>query len=141
MTLIVSLKTPDGIVIVGDSLSTLSKSKLLENNFNPECPKCGHYFEFKGRISYTYPSNTLSNTQKVFPFLEKFGVGASGMGQVSGKTIYFAIRELEKDLQVDRKTKSITEVAKIISEHIRNLLIEELNQDKKSLASDSYPNY
>ena len=33
MTLIVSLSTPDGIVIAGDSLSTMMSNKLLGSRF------------------------------------------------------------------------------------------------------------
>lgn len=60
MTLIVSLSTPDGIVIAGDSLSTMMSNKLLEADFTVQCQSCQQNNIFRGRVPNVYSSNTLS---------------------------------------------------------------------------------
>ena len=100
MTLIVSLKTPDGIVIAGDSMSTMRSQMKLEVNAPLKCPECGKENKIKmevGGIPMT--ATTLPYAQKVFPFMDNFGVGTFGSGQLSGKTMHFAIRELERELK------------------------------------------
>ena len=54
MTLIVSLSTPDGIVIAGDSLSTMMSNKLLEADFTVQCQSCQQSNTFKGRECQMY---------------------------------------------------------------------------------------
>ncbi len=144
MTLIVTLRTPDGVVIAGDSLSTLTANKLIEGDFNLECPHCHEAHTFKGRMPNIYHSNTLSHAQKVFPFMRKFGVGTFGMGQVAGKTIYFALRELETNLSQDKNEvkilKTILEVANAIGKHVQNLILEQIRHETKDKAASLQPN-
>lgn len=136
MTLIVTLRTPDGVVIAGDSLSTMMANKLLEGDFKVECPKCNHPHTFKGRMPNIYQSNTLSHAQKVLPFMEKFGVGTFGIGQVAGRTIYFALRELEDNLLHEKKgtkkIKTIVEISNAIGGHIQKLILEQIQQEAKN---------
>jgi len=42
MTLIVSLMIPDGIVIAGDSLSTMVGQGELQGKVEVTCPECNH---------------------------------------------------------------------------------------------------
>lgn len=105
MTLIVSLRTSDGIVIAGDSLSTMRGNMQMDLDIKHKCSSCGH--EDKSKVKMPGPPvnlSTLSYAQKVFPFMDNFGVGTFGIGQLSGQTIHFAVRKLEKELK-DSKTK------------------------------------
>src|SRR2546423_13420167 len=99
MTLIVSLRTLDGIVLAGDSLSTLMRSAEIQGDVDVTCPSCGHQHIIQATLQGpALPATTLSYAQKVFPFMTNFGIGTYGAGQVYGRTIYFAIRELEAEM-------------------------------------------
>lgn len=125
MTLIVSFRTMDGIVIAGDSLSTLSAElkPVLEQEVT--CPECEHVQVVTTTIEQplSFTASTFTYAQKVFPFLGKFGVGTFGAGQVANKTMHFAIRELEASLKKNKGgyTK-VSAVAKKIGEYVHELL-------------------
>jgi len=55
MTLIVSLRTSDGIVIAGDSLSTMRVQMGLATKIQHKCSSCGHEEEMDIR----YPPGEL----------------------------------------------------------------------------------
>jgi hypothetical protein len=133
MTLIVSLRNPDGIVIAGDSLSTMMGTLQVQGDLNVTCPQCGHqHTETATLPGIPMPSSTLSYAQKVFPFMGDYGVGTFGIGQLVGKTIYFAIRELEKELAnkpLTQKPGNVTEAAKKIGERALALLKEQTKRD------------
>lgn len=95
VTLIVSLRTLDGIVIAGDSLSTLMRGDVVQGDVDVTCPACGHQHVVQATLQGpALPATTLSYAQKVFPFLDNYGVGTYRAGQVGGRTIYFAARVL-----------------------------------------------
>ena len=68
MTLIVSLRIPDGIVIAGDSLSTVSEHGQLEGEINLTCPSCNksHKIPHKNSNASHDSNNTFLYT-KDFP--------------------------------------------------------------------------
>ena len=144
MTLIVSLRIPDGIVIAGDSLSTMMGQGQLEAAIGVTCPDCGHQHEIQGKLP-TPPvaATTFSYAQKVFPFFGKFGVGTFGTGLLAGKSIYFAMRLIEQRLRCNKTSfKGVTEVAKKIGAEIHNLLKEQLKLENISvdaLPPDQFP--
>lgn len=115
MTLIVSLNIPDGIVIAGDSLSTI----VTQNQ--PSTPVA-----------------TFSYTQKVLPFRGKFGIGTFGSGLILGKSVYFAMRWLEQNLDPN----GVTEAANQIGHAIHQLLNQHLQHENTSvdaLPPDQFP--
>ncbi len=118
MTLIVSLRTLDGIVIAGDSLSTVMAGLQLEAEIQVSCPNCMHQHTIKERTTGgQIPSSTFSFAQKVFPFMENYGIGTFGAGSLGGKTMYFAIRELERKLKEgDHEPDGVTNASEIISQ-------------------------
>ncbi|MDE0085132.1 MAG: hypothetical protein OXU23_05435, partial [Candidatus Poribacteria bacterium] len=68
MTLIVSLRIPDGIVIAGDSLSTLMGQGQFETTIGVTCPACNHQHEIQPKFPiFPVPGATFSYAQKVFP--------------------------------------------------------------------------
>lgn len=139
MTLIVSLRIPDGIVLAGDSLSTLMGQGQLEATIGVTCPECNHEHEIQESSSiFSVTGATFSYAQKVFPFYEKFGVGTFGAGLIANKSVYFAMRLFEERLQEDKKSfTGVTEVAREIGEEIHTLLIEQLNRENTSV--DAFP--
>lgn len=105
MTLIVSLRIPDGIVLAGDSLSTLP---------TPAVP------------------TTLSYRQKIFPFCEKFGVGTFGADLLADTSVYFSLRLFEERLK-QQPPKGATEIARKIGTEFHNLLVEQLRREDVSV--------
>ena len=135
MTLIVSLRIPDGIVLAGDSLATLMGQSRLEATIGVTCPQCNHEHDIQQIIPLpAVPATTFSVAQKVFPFCEQFGVGTFGRGLLAGKSIYFAMRLLEQRFKEDEKSfTGVTEVAQEIGDEIHNLLKEHLARENASL--------
>ncbi len=135
MTLIVSLRIPDGIVIAGDSLSTMVGQGQLEAAIGVSCPACGHQHEIQGKLPMPpVAATTFSYAQKVFPFCGKFGVGTFGVGLLAGKSIYFAMRLIEQQLKKSKASfKGVTEAAQKIGDEIHNLLKEQLQLENTSV--------
>jgi len=124
MTLIVSLRIPDGIVLAGDSLSTLMRGNEVQGDIPVTCPNCNHSHVTTAKLQgAVLPATSLSFAQKIFPFLEEFGVGTAGAAQLLSKTVYFAMRELEQEVKAgDRLPVSVREVAALIGERAKSLL-------------------
>lgn len=128
MSLIISLRIPDGVVIAGDSLSTMRRQVPISQDLEFECPNCGEVNTGSIDIGMNVPTSTFSYAQKVFPFMGKFGVGTYGAGQLSGKTMYYAVRELEQELENDEDTPmdTVTDVADTIGERVHELVQDEV---------------
>ena len=136
MTLIVSLRIPDGIVIAGDSLATMMGNLQPHVQFEVECPHCHQKHTVEGDLPpISMPSTTYPYAQKLFPFLQKYGVGAFGAGQLIGKTIFFAVREFEQEYLEARgeEPKGVSNVAEILGNHLHNLLEKQVEIEGKKL--------
>src|SRR5713226_1504252 len=98
MTLIVSLQIPDGIVLPGDSLATIETLETLQGQVDVTCPNCQHTHTVPAVLQGSMvPSTSFPYAQKIFPFMRSFGVGTAGAGQLNGKSIYFIMRQLERE--------------------------------------------
>ncbi len=80
MTLNVSLRVPDGIVIASDSLSTLTQAINQKLTVTGKCEKCGEITEIKDAQAppMTIPSSTWPYTQKLFSVKDRFGLAIYG---------------------------------------------------------------
>lgn len=135
MTLIVSLRIPDGIVIAGDSLSTMVGQGQLEATTDVTCPACNHQHQIQQNLPMPpVPATTFSYAQKVFPFYGKFGVGTFGTGLLANKSVYFAMRLFEQELKKDVTSfEGVTEVAEKIGDATQDLLKEQLKLENTSV--------
>jgi hypothetical protein len=135
MTLIASLRTADGIVLAGDSLATMNARLQLHSEVPAKCPECGHHYKIKSNIQAQIPATTMPFAQKVFPFLDDYGVGTFGSGEVAGKTMWFAITELQESLTKGVATKlrneGVAAVAARIGKHVHDLLKAQMGDLKK----------
>lgn len=135
MTLIVSLRIPDGIVLAGDSLSTMMSQVAVQGEVSVTCPQCGLQHKV-GPVQVAHiamPSTTYSFAQKVFPFFGEFGVGTYGVGQLMGKTIYFAVRELEHELKASGSPpKNVMEAADVIGQRALSLVHAQVTDFEKA---------
>ena len=68
MTLIVSMRTPDGIVLAGDSLTTVLGSSPHRIVFDFACPVCAHEQRIEGIAPIETTVSTWSFARKVFLF-------------------------------------------------------------------------
>lgn len=134
MTLIVSVRVPDGIVIAGDSLLPLIGQGSLEANLDVTCPQCNHKQKIQPEPSiFPVPQKTFSHAQKVFPFCERFGVGAfGGVGLLANKSIYSTMRLFEQELN-GTSFKQVTDIAQRIGDEMHGLLKEQLNRENTSV--------
>ena len=135
MTLIVSLRIPDGIVIAGDSLSTVVGQGQLEATTEVTCPECNHKHEIQQKLPMPpVPATTFSYAQKVFPFCGKFGVGTFGTGLLANKSVYFAMRLIEQRLKESKTPfERVTEVAEKIGDEIHGLLRKQLKLENTTV--------
>ena len=135
MTLIVSLRILDGVVIAGDSLSTLMGQRQLEAApIDVTCPKCTHNYKIQPEVEeFAVPGTTFSYAQKVFPFRGRFGVGTFGVGLLADKSIYFIMRLFEQESKKEQPINGVTEAAEKIGNEIHNFLIEQLELEKVSI--------
>ena len=135
MTLIVSVISADGIVIAGDSLSSLNRQINMNQSGNVECPHCGKEHPVNANFQGNMPQATFSYTEKVFPFLERFGIGVFGPGLTGDRSVNFLIRSLEYSIErSEHPFTNVTEIAEKMRNELPNLLAQELQQEKKSLS-------
>ena len=135
MTLIVSLRIPDGIVIAGDSLLMLMKQDNIDHKIDVTCPDCNHKHKISNRLSMPpAPATTLSHAQKILPFCGKFGIGIFQTGLIDNKPVHSTIRFFEQSLkEQDISFESVTEIAKKIRVETHNLLKAQLEQENTSM--------
>jgi len=124
MTLIVSLQIPDGIVLAGDSLATIETLNTVQGQVDVTCPNCQHQHTAPAIIQGSLiPATSFPYAQKIFPFMKAYGVGTAGAGQLNGKSIYFIVRQIEREAQLATvPPDSVAAVAKLIGDRALDLL-------------------
>jgi hypothetical protein len=105
VTLNVSLRVPDGIVLASDSLATLMQLINQKMNVQAKCDKCGAQVDLKDIPTppVTVPGSTWPYAQKMFPISGKFGLATWGSGFVNNRSIYNHIIELADRFPLDDK--------------------------------------
>ena len=103
MTLNVSLRVPDGIVLASDSLATLMQRINQKMNVEADCQKCGERIEIKDVPTppMSIPSSTWPYAQKMFPIQGRYGLATYGSGFVNSRSIYNHIIELAPRFPMD----------------------------------------
>jgi hypothetical protein len=125
MTLNVSLRVPDGIVLASDSLATLMQRIDQKMNVTVTCPGCGNRFEQKDIQTppMSVPSSTWPYAQKMFPLQRRLGLATYGSGFVNSRSIYNHIIELTPRFpHADDNTAGLEEMAQFIVEYFTNQL-------------------
>jgi len=135
MTLVVSVRAPDGIVIGADSLSTTQSKIGFKGNIETTCPRCGEKLAFKDLPGpeIRVPVSIFPTAQKLFSIRNDFGIGFYGMSIINGITIYNHIRSN------DEKWEKFTEVSKL-AEALGKYFQKELKKQIKNIekAPESY---
>ena len=108
MSLVISLRVPDGIVVAADSLSTAQKLVHVEIESLPQSPGAG---EASPRIEpppIPVPFSASSFTQKLIPLGGNWAVSSYGQGIINNKSTYYHLRQFEKDQKI-KKNSSLKE--------------------------------
>lgn len=136
MTLVVSLRVPDGIVLAADSLQTTQVAIVPGvKDFKVKNPKTGDEISI-GDLNLppiAMPTSTSSYAQKLFSFREKFGVATFGSAVINNRTIYNHIKNLEITSK-DQKINSVSEVGKLLMDYFSTQLQDQLKTTGQSLA-------
>lgn len=137
MTLVVSLRVPDGVVIAADSLQTTQATIIPGlKEYETTCPKCAKQITLREIPGppIQMPMSTSSYAQKLFPFKEKFGVASFGSGIVNSRTIYYHMKILEKSLS-KQSIDSVSEAADEILDYFDAELKKDLKKRNLKIAS------
>ena len=134
MTLIVSVISADGIVIAGDSLSSLNRQINMKKSELVFCPHCKKKHTVNANFQGNVVQATYSHTEKVFSFLENYGIGVFGSGVIGGHSVNFLIRAFQHEIEKQKKAiDSVANLAEEIGVNLHNLLKKQLEIEKKSL--------
>lgn len=120
MTLVVSARVPDGVVIAADSLATLSATAQTSAKANITCPHCGETHE--ANVQIPVPVNmgtvsTLPNAQKLLPIFRGYGMATYGTSVVGGRTVFAVMREFVAT-RSDLHDASLADVAEQAGQHL-----------------------
>ncbi|MDE0636666.1 MAG: hypothetical protein OXI43_12575 [Candidatus Poribacteria bacterium] len=138
MTLIVSVISADGIVIAGDSLSSLNRQINMNQSSKVICPQCQHEHTVQANFQGNVAQATYSHTEKVFPFFQKFGIGVFGSGLIGGHSVNFLIRSFEYyTTKQNKNINGVTQLAQQLGNNLHSYLKKHLEHEKKSL--DDFP--
>jgi hypothetical protein len=99
MSLVVSLRVPDGVVIATDSLSTSqTRVEIVAGGMEVECPHCKHKVS-AGDLTLpplAFPFSASSFTQKLFSIHGRFALGFFGQGIINERSIHYHLQQFER---------------------------------------------
>ncbi|HAW50379.1 TPA: hypothetical protein DCX16_05480 [bacterium] len=135
MSITISLRVSDGIVLVADSLATVRAVPIPQEEF-VKCPEC------LGKIPYSRiiapPSTMFAVSQtvnKLFCLLGRFGVLSYGTSFITKRTIQSHILEFERNLP---ENCTVEEIAKKLEVYMRRELTVEVI-DLEQIKEGEYP--
>lgn len=125
MSLVVTLKVPDGIVVAADSLSTAHNILQIEGpDFKITCPNCKKEVGLAELPTpqIPIPFSASSYTDKLFPILKKYAVSTYGLGVINNRSIYYHVKQFEGQ---NNGLKSVEELKNNFIAYIeRELLVQ-----------------
>jgi hypothetical protein len=129
MSLVVSLRIADGIVIAADSLSTMSSTLGIKGDLQATCPHCNESFDIKELAlpPIAIPASTMSFTEKLTPFHNRYAVGSVGMGILGHKTLAYHVRKLEATTKA-WDFSGVSDVADTVGSHLHEQLQEQISE-------------
>lgn len=137
----------DGVILAADSLATVESRIEMQVAMETDCPHCSKHVQLddvfahaKAEIpcpscskivvvpgirppAFSTPSSTMSYAQKVFPFLDTYGVAVFGLSAFGQKTVYNHLKGLERTIRdeieiggaaLKTKYSGVTKVAEAI---------------------------
>ncbi|MGO9177511.1 MAG: hypothetical protein ACLQED_15455 [Desulfobaccales bacterium] len=132
MTLAVSLRVPDGLVIAADSLSTTIGQLGVSAGVGTTCPKCKENIKIDKLPlpPIPIPTSLSSFAQKVFPFKETYGIATFGLAILNEKTIYYHVKKIEKNKE--NQFTGVTNVAEFLMEYFDKEIKKQISDIEKA---------
>jgi len=139
MSLIVSLRIPDGIVIAADSMSTSHTIlKLVAPDIGITCPNCNKKItEQELRVPPIFvPFSASSYTQKLFSLYNKYAISSFGEGIINNRSIYFHVKHFEN---IDSMPKDLEDIKNKFINYLENELIVQYPKYKTEAPKEWHP--
>jgi hypothetical protein len=139
MTLVVSLRVPDGVVLAADSLQTTQGQLTpLLNDLKWKDDKTGKEINIpKLELPpIQIPTSVSSYALKLFPFRKKYGIATFGSAIINERTIYNHIKKIEISTKND--IDSVSKVAELIKDYFVKQLDEHITRQKRKIKENSY---
>jgi 20S proteasome alpha/beta subunit len=139
MTLTVSVRVPDGIVLAADSLTTIETKLIGKGELGLKCPKCNEEIKIPELPlpPVSIPAGGSFYGQKLFCIEKRnIGVATYGTAFLTGRTLESHVREFEKKEIVGEETAS--EVAQKLEEYFQAELTKEIG-DTSKIPDDAVP--
>lgn len=142
MSLVISLRVPDGIVTAADSLATAQNIlEFYTDELTITCPNC--HKSLKGEEvklpPIPMPFSASSYTQKLFNIIGKYAVSSFGQGIINGKSIYFHLREFERSINESGESGTYTMILDKLINYFEQELLNELPKYKEEAPDKWYP--
>ena len=99
MSLIVSIRSAEGIIIAGDTLLSSMRKIDINANLQFNCTGCGETNVVGNQQvgALVVPSNSFPSSRKIFSILGQFGVGTFGTAVIGGETVFLTLKKLEAE--------------------------------------------
>ncbi len=136
MTIAVSLRVPDGIVIATDSLMTIQTQPVPREELI-QCPSC------KGKIPYSLiappppviAASWSTNSQKLFCIKRRnLAIAIFGVPFLKGRSIQSYIKEFEEEVF---ENETVERVAQKLEQYLRQEFVEEVG-GIENIAEDEF---
>lgn len=109
MSITITLRIPEGIVLACDSLATVKAIPIPQEEF-AECPQCFGKIPYSKILPPSPTTFTVSETtNKLFCIKERVGILSFGISFITKRSIQSHILDFEKELSKDDEIKDITE--------------------------------
>jgi hypothetical protein len=135
MTLTISLKVPDALVLAAESLQTLQSTVTGKGELGVKCPKCQEEFKISDlelpliRI----PSGSSPTANKIYEVTKRvpnLGVATFGAAFLQGQTIESLLRRFEGEKVVGNET--MQEISQKLLDYFQGILSKEIDVTKIS---------
>lgn len=110
MSLVVSLRIPDGVVVAADSLSTAQN--VVQVEVEQQVPQGDQESPMTPSVklpSIAIPFSASSFTQKLMSLHQKYAVAVVGQGVLNKKSIYYHLRQFEKVTSIETDLKDLVD--------------------------------
>ncbi len=131
MTLAVSARIPDGVVIGVDSLSTVGGAlQMGMMNAKVKCRQCGTENDLQNLQlpPVQFPVSTKPNAQKLFRFKDKYAVACFGNAFVNKKSMQAQVRALERNMETVNTVDTVAEKFLLHFEKQLHLEVKDLSK-------------
>jgi len=122
MTLVVTTRVPDGIVVAADSLATLPMTMEGTAKGPTVCPHCGQQHEVEIPVKLPTITGTLATLPyalKVIPMYKRYALAAFGASIIGTRTIFSLVREFEREHQEPAAVKNLPQdLGNYLFEHL-----------------------